>query len=208
MTGLPYQERKLAPPTRCISQTDYAANFADFINDTPEDLPFCFWYGGFEPHRPYEYGTGIRLGGKNPKQIEKVPSYWPDNETVLTDMLDYAYEIEHFDGHLARMLDLLEKQGRLHNTVVVVTADNGMPFPRVKGQAYHAANHLPMAMMWPAGIDSPGRIVETFVSFSDLAPTYLELAGLPWEAGGMAPAEGRSLLHLLASIHSVLSNCA
>ncbi len=197
MTGRPCQKRKLNPPTKCISGIDYAANFEDFLGGKPSDEPFCFWYGGFEPHRAYEYGSG--LGGKDPQQIEKVPGHWPDNETVRMDLLDYAHEIEHFDRHLVRMLDLLEEQGELDNTLVVVTADNGMPFPRVKGQAYHAANHLPMAIMWPAGINAPGRVTNTFISFTDLAPTYLELAGIPWAESGMAPPEGKSLLPLLAS---------
>ena len=133
----------------------------------------------------------------DPGNIEEVPAYWPDNATVRTDMLDYAYEIQHFDRHLVRMLDLLEAKGELENTLVVVTADNGMPFPRVKGQAYYASNHLPLAIMWPAGIDAPGRAADTFVSFTDLAPTYLELAGIDWGAGAMAPPEGRSLVPLL-----------
>lgn len=199
MTGTPFQKHKMTAPTRCASSLDYAANFEDFLAKKPDDAPFCFWYGAFEPHRPYEYGTGVRLGGKDPNQIERVPGYWPDNETVRTDMLDYAYELEHFDRHLVRMLEILEARGELDNTIVVVTADNGMPFPCVKGQAYHASNHLPLAIMWPAGIDAPGRVTDTFVSFTDLAPTYLELAGVDWAASGMAPAEGRSLLQLLAS---------
>lgn len=199
MTGTPYQKRKATPPTKCVSGLDYAANFADFLAERPADSPFCFWYGGFEPHRPYEYGTGVELGGKKVEDIEHVPGYWPDKETVRTDMLDYAYEIEHFDSHLVRMLDMLEAQGELENTIVVVTADNGMPFPRVKGQAYQSANHLPFAIQWPAGIKNPGRVADTFISFTDLAPTYMELAGIDWEATGMAPPEGRSFTHLFAA---------
>lgn len=199
MTGKAYQNRSLTPETSCISATDYAANFDDFLADKPADQPFCFWYGGFEPHRPYEYGSGARLGTMKPSDIDHVPEYWPDNETVRTDMLDYAFEIQHFDRHLARMLEILESRDELDNTLVVVTADNGMPFPRVKGQAYHASNHLPLAMMWPAGLATPGRSVETFVSLADLAPTYLELAGIDWASCGMAPPEGSSLLHLMIS---------
>ena len=76
-----------------------------------------------------------------------MPEYWPDNDVVRTDMLDYAFEIEYFDKHLRRMLKLLEDRGELDNTLVVVTADNGMPFPRVKGQEYEHSNHLPLAIM-------------------------------------------------------------
>jgi len=200
MTGKPYQKRTLTPPTRGISGRDYAAGFEDFLDEKPAGTPFCFWYGGFEPHRPYEYGTGAALGGKDPQQIEEVPACWPDSETTRNDMLDYAFEIEHFDQHLCRMLDVLKERGELENTLIVVTADNGMPFPRVKGQTYHPSNHLPLAIMWPAGIDGPGREEDTFVSFTDLAPTYLDLAGISWEESGMAPPEGKSLRHVLSSV--------
>jgi arylsulfatase A-like enzyme len=60
----------------------------------------------------------------------------------------------------------------------VITADNGMPFPRCKGQVYEYSNHLPLAVMWKRGIRNPGRRVDEFVSFVDLAPTFLDLAGL------------------------------
>ncbi|MCA9271332.1 MAG: sulfatase-like hydrolase/transferase, partial [Planctomycetales bacterium] len=123
----------------------------------------------------------------------------PDNDTVRTDMLDYAFEIEHFDAHLGRMLAALDASGQLADTLVVVTADNGMPFPRVKGQEYEMSNHLPLAMMWPAGVAAPGRKIDDYVSFIDFAPTFLELAGVAWEAGGMQPAAGRSLSDIFKS---------
>ncbi|MEI7820044.1 MAG: alkaline phosphatase family protein [Verrucomicrobiota bacterium] len=85
--------------------------------------------------------------GKKLSDIDHVPAFWPDNDTVRNDMLDYAFEAEHFDRHLGRMLAELEKRGLLHNTLVVVTADHGMPFPRSKGNAYDLANHVPLAMM-------------------------------------------------------------
>ena len=105
--------------------------------------------------------------------------FWPDNETVRTDLLDYAYEIEYFDKHLEKMLALLEERGELHNSLVIVTADNGMPFPRIKGQEYEYSNHLPLAIMWKNGIKQPCRVIDDFVSFIDFAPTFLELAGIP-----------------------------
>src|SRR3546814_8183788 len=76
------------------------------------------------------------------------------------------------------MIDALERSGELENTIIVVTSDNGMPFPRVKGQAYEYSNHLPLAIMWPGGIKHPGRTIDDFISFTDLAPTFLEVAGI------------------------------
>jgi arylsulfatase A-like enzyme len=111
-------------------------------------------------------------------------------------MLDYGFEIEHFDRHLGRMLAELEKRGQLDNTIVVVTSDNGMPFPRAKGNGYEISNHMPLVVMWKNGIRSPGRQVGEFVSFADFAPTFVEAAGLTWDETGMAPASGRSLVDL------------
>jgi N-sulfoglucosamine sulfohydrolase len=202
LTGQPYQARTRTPPTRAISGIDYAANFADFLAARPQDAPFCFWYGGHEPHRAYEFDSGRKKGGKRIDQIDRVPGPWPDNETVRIDLLDYAFEIEHFDVHLQRMLALLEERNLLDNTLVVVTADNGMPFPHAKGQEYEYSNHLPLAMMWKRGIRNPGRKVDDFVSFIDFAPTFLELASVAPEPAGMQPITGRSLTEILRSARS------
>jgi len=199
LTGKRYDDHKTTPPTPQIANIDYAANFGAFLKDKPADEPFCFWYGSREPHRRYEYASGIKKAHKKITDIDKVMPFWPDNETVRTDMLDYAFEIEYFDQHLQKMLDLLEQLGELENTLVVVTADNGMPFPRVKGQEYEYSNHLPLAIMWPKGLKNPGRIVDDFVSFIDLVPTFLELTGVNPEACGMQPIEGRSLTDILTS---------
>ena len=199
MTGQSYDKLRKQPSTKAISNNDYAGNFAAFLEDQPADQPFCFWYGSTEPHRGYEYGSGIKKGGKSIDQIDVVPPFWPDNSVTRTDMLDYAFEIEHFDNHLAQMLDLLEQKGQLENTLVVVTADNGMPFPRVKGQEYEYSNHLPLAIMWPAGIKNPGRKIEDFVSFIDFVPTFLEVAEVEGTNQGMQPITGTSLLTIFNS---------
>ena len=208
LAGQSYSSKKATPPAKAISNNDYAANFDDFLDQRPEEEPFCFWYGSTEPHRAYEYGVGARLGGKKTSDIDKVPAFWPDTEKVRNDMLDYAFEIEHFDKHLARMLESLEKRGLLENTLILVTADNGMPFPRVKGQEYEMSNHLPLAAMWPAGIKQAGRTVDDYVSFIDFAPTFLEIAGVDWKDSGMKPTPGRSLTDIFNSEKSGIVNPA
>jgi len=144
--GPEFSGRTLDPPSSTISKKDYAGNFADFLSERPDDQPFCFWYGGHEPHRRYEEGEGIR-NGKRIEDVE-VPEYWPDTDVVRSDILDYAFETEWFDSQLNEMLELLEANGELDNTIVVVTSDNGMPFPRVKGQMYEDDFHLPLAVRW------------------------------------------------------------
>lgn len=199
MTGKPFNARKLKPATTGIAPNDYAGNFEDFLASAEKGKPWCFWYGSLEPHRGYEYGSGAAKGGKKTSDLDRVPPYWPDNDVVRNDILDYAFETEHFDSHLSRMLDILEKRGELANTLVVVTADNGMPFPRAKGQEYEVSNHLPLAMMWPKGIKGAGRKVDDYVSFIDLAPTFIEVAALNPDTTGMAPMTGRSLTEIFAT---------
>lgn len=192
MTGQPFNQRKAPRLGIGLSDIDYAANFSQFLQAAPPGKPWCFWYGGLEPHRPYEFGSGMRKGGKRLSDVDRVPAYWPDTETVRQDLLDYAWEVEQFDQHLGRMLAELEQRGQLDRTLVIVTSDNGMPFPRVKGYAYRDSNRMPLAVRWPAGIRQPGRVIEDFVSFVDLAPTVLELAGLTARSCGLMPMSGRS----------------
>jgi arylsulfatase A-like enzyme len=199
LAGPPYHGNRTRPPAKHISNKDYAANFEDFLDDRSGDEPFCFWYGAHEPHRRYEHKAGVQKGGKELSEIDRVPDIWPDRETVRHDMLDYAFEIERFDAHLLRMLNELEARGELENTLVIVTADNGMPFPRVKGQKFEHSNHMPLAIMWPAGIENPGRVIEDYVSFIDFAPTFVEVAGLDWSETGMHATPGRSLTDIFES---------
>ncbi|MBK1880293.1 sulfatase family protein [Pelagicoccus mobilis] len=197
-----YNQIKLTPPAKHISNIDYAENFRKFLSDRKEGQPFCFWYGGNEPHRKYEYGAGVKYGGFKLEDVPQVPRFWPDTEEVRNDMLDYAFEIEHFDEHLGKILDILDESGELENTIVIVTSDNGMPFPRVKGQEYEYSNHMPFAVMWPQGISAPGRVIDDYISFIDVAPTFLEIAGIDGEAEGMEPITGRSLTPLFYSDRS------
>lgn len=200
LVGKSFNRRKATPPAAKISNNDYAGNFADFLAEAEASgKPWAFWYGSTEPHRAYEYEAGVKIGGKKLSDIDRVPAFWPDNEVVRNDMLDYAFEIEHFDTHLVRIIEQLEAAGELENTLIVVTSDNGMPFPRVKGNEYEFSNHLPLAMMWPNGIKTPGREITDFVSFIDLAPTFLEVARLAPENSTMASLTGQSLVPIFES---------
>lgn len=174
--GQKFIKKKLTPSFSGIRDIDYAGNFESFLETVPEETPFCFWLGTSEPHRGYEDGSGIETG-KDPALVS-VPPIFPDNEIVRSDILDYLVEVEHFDLQVARSIAALEARGELDNTLIVVTSDHGMPFPRAKASLYDAGSRVPLAIRWPDGITSPGRDVIAFVNLSDLAPTFLEAAGL------------------------------
>ena len=198
MAGKQFMQKKAEAPTTAITKNDYSGNFEAFLAQAKPGQPWFFWLGFQEPHRAYEEGSHARFG-KKLADVDRVPKYWPDNATVRGDMLDYAVEVEHLDTQLGKVLAQLEARGELDRTLIIVTSDNGMPFPRVKGSTYENANHLPFAIRWPAGIARPGRKVSDYVGFADLAPTFLEAAGLAWEKSGLLPASGRSLFDIFKS---------
>ena len=190
--GQEYQKLTNRPPTNGISNRDYAGNFAEFLKQRTANQPFCFWLGGQEPHRPYEDGSGLRAGKK--LADVKVPAHFPDHPIVRGDLLDYALEVEWFDAHLGRALAKLEQIGELDNTLVVVTSDHGMPFPRVKGQIYEQGFHLPLAIRW-GKLTGGGRQVNDFINTRDFAPTFLEAAGVK----APATVTGKSFVDVLKS---------
>ena len=188
-----YNKIKTKPPTSGISAVDYAANFKAFLEEKNKDTPFFFWYGGHEPHRKYEYGSGVAVGNKKLTQLDSVFPYWPQSDVVKNDVLDYAFELEYFDKQLEKMLKLLDEIGELENTIIVVTSDNGMPFPRVKGLSYEHSNHLPLAIMWKDGIENPGRIIEDYVSFTDFVATFADISDFDANTLNMKLIQGKSL---------------
>ena len=174
--GKAFQKRRLNPPFKSMRNTDYAANFDDFLAQVKKGQPFCFWLGTSEPHRGFELGAGKRTG-KDPAKVI-VPKIFPDHPVVRSDILDYYVEIEHFDQMVARALKSLEKADQLDNTIVVVTSDHGMPFPRAKASLHDQGSRVPLAIRWPKGIKDAGRTMDACMNLSSLAPTFLEAAGL------------------------------
>lgn len=189
--GPAYNAKQLGSvPTKGISKTDYAANFKIFLSEKPSDRPFFFWYGANEPHRNYEEGSGAAAGFTDRGLI--VPPFLPDDQLVKNDMLDYALEIEWFDRQLGKMLQLLAEAGELERTIIIVTADNGMPFPYAKANLQEYGIHVPLAICGPV-IKGRPRKADELVSLIDLAPTFLDIAGVKHFSG----ITGKTLMPLL-----------
>ncbi len=192
--GPAFSSKKLKPPGG-IRSTDYAANFAEFLKSRTKGKPFSFWYGGSEPHRVFKKGIG-REHGLDPDKVV-VPSFLPDTPEIRDDILDYCFEIQWFDQHLGRMLDLLEEAGELDNTLVIVTSDNGMAFPRAKANVYEYGIHMPLAMSWPTRIPEPSRdrTSKELVNLIDLTATIYAATGV--EPPTRLPIAGHSILDIL-----------
>ncbi len=188
--GKEYNAIKFSGQPDGISEIDYAGNFRQFYAEKSKDQPFCFWFGAHEPHR--KFGKGIGL--KNGKKLEDVvvPDFLPDTREVRSDILDYCFEIEWFDRQLGKIWQQLEEKGELENTLVIVTSDNGMAFPRAKANAYEYGTHVPLAVCWPGKIKR-GWTDTSIFSMVNMAPTILEAAQIKGPAISY-PMAGTSML--------------
>lgn len=166
-------------------------NFDAFLKQWNDKKPFVYWLGSSDPHRGFVKDSGAK-SGIDLSKIKLFPHY-PDSPEVRGDVADYYFEVQRFDRLVGSALAALEKLGQLDNTIVVMSGDHGMPFPRCKSNNYDSGARVPLAIRWPKKIKG-GTVVNDFVSLVDLAPTFYDVGGVS------APDDlsGRSLLTLLA----------
>ena len=151
-----------------------------FFAHRPQGKPFCFWFGASDPHRDYEAGSG-KARGMDLEQVHLF-GHFPDHETVRSDVADYYYEVERFDRELGELLDRLAAAGELENTLVVVTGDHGMPFPRCKANLYDSGVHVPLAISWPAKVPAGSGDRRFRLSYRHRADVF-SCGGLKQSAG-------------------------
>jgi len=137
---------------------------------------WSYWFSSKEPHRPYGEGKGLETGIDS--STIKVPSYLPDTPEVKGDIADYYASIQRFDQQIGQLIKELKEAGEFENTVIVVCSDNGWQMPRGLGNLYDAGTRVPLIISWPGKI-KPGIVNDDIVSLNDLAPTFLEMAGIP-----------------------------
>ena len=154
----------------------YRKGFAEFLAARPDkETPFCFWLGASDPHRGYKKGSG-KQSGMDLSKIKLFP-HFPDDDEVRGDVADYYFEVQRFDSDVAKAIAKLEELGELDNTIIVITGDHGMPFPRCKSNLYDSGTRVPLAIRWGDKI-KPGQVFQNFASLTDLAPTFLAAGGI------------------------------
>jgi N-sulfoglucosamine sulfohydrolase len=186
-------ERNPAGPK--FGNNDYSEAFREFLDKRPAEKPFCFWFGSREPHSSViraNLGCGV-AAGYDLDEIE-VPPFLPDVPEVRSHIADYLRLIEIYDEHLGRMLTMLEDSGELENTLIIVTSDHGMAFPKAKANLYEYSVRVPLAVRWGAAVPA-GRKVADLVNLIDLTATIYEATGV--EPPQTYPIAGRSLLKTL-----------
>lgn len=173
-------------------------SFEEFIGAATSDKSWFFWFSSTDPHRPFagsntasyffatssadnlgSFSLGSGSGKASGMNIDNVfvPPYLPDNDTVRSDICDYYSEIERFDREVGHILEKLTESGQSDNTIIIICSDNGWQMPCGLANLYDAGTRVPLVISWKGKI-TEGRVVEDFVNLNDLAPTFLELAGL------------------------------
>ena len=163
--------------------------WVECLRERPRDRPFFAWFAALDAHRDWhadEFGTP-----HDPAEII-VPPYLVDSEATRDDLASYYNEIARFDYYVGEVVREIERQGIAENTLIMVMADNGRPFPRCKTRVYDSGMQTPLVVKWPAGIKEAGTVSNSLVSAVDIAPTLLEAAGLP----ALDAFQGRSFLRL------------
>ncbi|MGE4490489.1 MAG: sulfatase [Kiritimatiellales bacterium] len=197
VTYLVEKEGKSVEKAKQSLYEEALGNFEDFLADRKSGQPFCYWWGPLNTHRSWKQGSGKKLWGINPDDLKgNMPGFLPDVPLVREDLADYMGEASAFDAGLGVLLKKIEEMGELDNTLVIVSGDHGPPgFPRGKTNLYDFGTQVSLAIMPPKDWGRRARVVNDFITLPDLAPTFLETAGLAIPN----VMTGRSLVELIRS---------
>lgn len=151
--------------------------------DSAGERPFFLWVAFNDPHRPADPETGLPHFAQDvvesthdPATVEVAP-YHVDTPETRIDIARYHDYLARMDASVGRHLDILARRNLTEDTLILFLSDNGAPFPREKGALYDGGVRTPLIFHWPGTVPS-GRRHGKVTSVIDLAPTFLELAGL------------------------------
>ena len=106
-----------------------------------------------------------------------VPAFYPDTPVVRRDIARYYDLVTAVDKQIAAILDDLAADGLADETIVFFWTDHGRGLPRYKRWLYDSGLHVPLIVRWPGELHA-GTVNDELVSFIDLAPTVLSVAGV------------------------------
>jgi len=162
---------------------DESSRQAHYINREPGQ-PF---FAVFNSNLSHEHKIHTRIPDEelryDPQEVP-LPPYHPDTPDIRRDWAEYYDHIETMDAWIGDMLRELEESGEADNTIVFYYGDHGGVLPRSKRYVYETGTHVPFIVripekykdLWPA--EEPGSEVNRLISFVDLAPTLLSIAGI------------------------------
>jgi arylsulfatase A-like enzyme len=161
------------------AQNPFFKKYQDFLNSSA-NKPFFLWIGFIDPHRPYKEVNTKAV--HSPENVKIHPSLI-DAPATRQDIADYYDEIHRLDQHVGFMLAELEKRDKMDNTVVIFLSDNGLPFIKGKAFLYDTGIETPLIVSWKDKTKQGAVHNNGMVSFIDIAPTILDIAGIAMPKG-------------------------
>lgn len=135
--------------------------------------PFCLFACSNEPHTPYNKGNPAVY----PPASLKLPPSWVDTPETRFHYSKYLAEITYFDAQCGALLKLLDRHEVADNTLVMVVSEQGSAFPFAKWTCFELGLTSGMIVRWPGQV-KPASETSALVEYCDVAPTFLEAAGV------------------------------
>lgn len=142
----------------------------------PEGQPFFAMINPLITHESQIWPRAGRHVLTDPSTVS-VPPWLADTPATRRDIAQHYDNIAILDSQVGEILDALEADGLLDHTIVIFTSDHGDGLPHAKRRLYDAGLHVPLIVRFPDGRGA-GTVRTELVSFVDLAPTILSLAGV------------------------------
>ena len=164
---------QFTPPVTAWDELSKEAHW----RNRPEDAPF---FAVFNPTATHESGMWEEKHEGRPLGTDvdavELPPYLPDTEPSRRALARHYDNIETADQRVGELLDQLEQDGLVDNTIVVLWSDHGEGLPRAKRWPYDAGIRIPLIVRWPGRVKA-GSVDERLVSLIDLGPTMLSITG-------------------------------
>lgn len=167
------QDYQFKPP---VTAWDASSRNAHYRN-REKDQPFFAVFNATVTHESGVHGEQRRSPERTDPSTVAVPSFLPDTPGVRSDIARHYDNIRVLDDWVGKQLADLENAGLADSTIVFFYSDHGDGLPRYKRWVYDSGTHVPMLVRHPGG-HGAGTTDDSLVSFIDLAPTALSLAGI------------------------------
>jgi arylsulfatase A-like enzyme len=174
---------------------------AHWRNRTDKSQPFFSVFNLTVTHESQIFPSSPARKGKklitDPAEVP-VPPYYPDTPLVRQELARMYDNVADMDAQVGEVLKQLEEDGLSDDTIVFYWSDHGDGVPRAKRSLYDSGLRVPLMIRWPKRLNppfEPGAVSDQLVSFVDLAPTVLGLAGVEVPAH----LQGRALVGPKAS---------
>jgi arylsulfatase A-like enzyme len=159
-----------------IAQWDENGSHAHWRNRSDKDQPFFSVFNIVETHESKVWLHASKPILVDPDKIE-LPPYYPESDIIRRDIAIHYSNIMRMDSIVGAILQELEEDGLIDNTIIFFYSDHGDGLPRMKRWNKDSGLRVPLIVAFPDGRDA-ATVNDRMISFVDFAPAVLSLAGL------------------------------